>query len=85
MQQPIGQNDPATFAKARESQYFDRKSARIKPNDVARHIVAFANAAGGKLAIGIEDDGEVTGFRRSGFRDIEDFRHARSHAASLCP
>ena len=76
MQQPIGQNDPATFAKARESQYFDRKSARIKPNDVARHIVAFANAAGGKLAIGIEDDGEVTGFRRSNSRDIEDFRHA---------
>ena len=76
MQQPIGQNDPATFATARENQYFDRKSARIKPNDAARHIVAFANAAGGKLAIGIEDDGEVTGFRRSNSRDIEDFRHA---------
>ena len=76
MQQPIGQNDPATFAKARENQYFDRKSARIKPNDAVRHIVAFANAAGGKLAIGIEDDGEVTGFRRSNSRDIEDFRHA---------
>ena len=76
MQQPIGQNDPAVFATAKENQYFDRKSARIKPNDVARHIVAFANAAGGKLVIGIEDDGEITGFRRSGSRDIEDFRHA---------
>lgn len=76
MQQPIGQNDPATFVTARESQYFDRKSARIKPNDAARHIVAFANAAGGKLLIGIEDDGEVTGFRRSNSRDMEDFKHA---------
>ena len=76
MQQPIGQNDPAVFAAAKENQYFDRKSARIKPNDAARHIVAFANAAGGKLVIGIEDDGEITGFRRSGSRDIEDFRHA---------
>ena len=46
MQQPIGQNDPAVFATAKENQYFDRKSARIKPNDAARHIVAFANAAG---------------------------------------
>ena len=76
MQQPIGQNDPAIFAAAKENQYFDRKSARIKPNDAARHIVAFANAAGGKLVIGIEDNGEVTGFRRSGSRDIEDFKHA---------
>ena len=59
MQQSIGQNDPAVFATAKENQYFDRKSARIKPNDAARHIVAFANAAGGKLVIGIEDDGEI--------------------------
>lgn len=25
-----------------ENQYFDRKSARIKPVDILRHIVAFA-------------------------------------------
>ena len=63
MQQPIGQNDPVALAGAKGTQYFDRKSARIKPNAVARHIVAFANAAGGKLAIGIEDNGEITGYR----------------------
>ena len=38
-------------------QYFDRKSARIKPNDLAKIIIAMANSAGGKVAIGIEDDG----------------------------
>lgn len=31
---------------------------------------------GGKIVIGIEDDGEVTGFKRSGARDIENFERA---------
>ena len=40
-----------------EDQHFDRKSARIQPKDILRHLVAFANAEGGHLVIGIEDDG----------------------------
>ena len=45
-----------------ESQYFDRKSARIQPRDIARHISAMANASGGVLVIGIEDKTrEITG------------------------
>lgn len=44
-----------------ENQYYDRKSARIAPKDVARHLSAFANANGGILAVGIEDNGVVTG------------------------
>lgn len=40
-----------------EGQYFDRKSARMKPKDVVKHIIAFANVDGGTLVIGIEDDG----------------------------
>ncbi len=73
MQKPIGQNDPELFSEAKESQYFDRKSARIRPSDAARHVVALSNAAGGKLVIGIEDGGEVTGFARDGAHAIEDF------------
>ncbi len=38
-----------------ENKYFDRKSAGIKPNDLAKHISAFANADGGTLVIGIDD------------------------------
>ena len=30
-----------------EDQYFDRKSSRIKPKDIAAHLCAFANANGG--------------------------------------
>ncbi len=44
-----------------EKQIMDRKSARIRPVDLAIPIVAMANADGGWLAIGIEDDGTVTG------------------------
>ena len=56
-----------------EGQYFDRKSARIKPIDIARHLVAFANANGGVLAIGIEDDGKITGFHNNDSKSINDF------------
>lgn len=44
-----------------EKQILDRKSARIRAVDLAIPIVAMANADGGYLAIGIEDDGAITG------------------------
>ena len=44
-----------------EKQEFDRKSARIDATSIATSIIAFANADGGLLAIGIEDDGRITG------------------------
>ena len=56
-----------------EGQYLDRKSARIRPIDIARHIVAFANANGGVLVIGIEDDGQITGFHNNDSKSINDF------------
>ena len=85
MQQPIATNDVARFSSTKESQYFDRKSARKDDKEIAKHISAFANAAGGKLVIGIEDDGEVTGFRRNGARDIENFERASITTCSPSP
>lgn len=76
MQLPLNDNDPVLFAEEGESQYFDRKSARLNPKETARHICAFANASGGKLVIGIEDSGEVTGFKREGARSVEEFEQA---------
>lgn len=58
----------------RENQYFDRKSARIKPLDILKHLVAFANAERGKLVIGIEDDGDVTGFNYSDAHNPDEYR-----------
>ena len=76
MQHPIGANDPHVFSTAKENPYFDRKSARKDTNEIAKHIIAFANFAGGKLVVGIEDDGEITGFKRDKAHDIEDFKQA---------
>lgn len=85
MQQPIAANDPSLFSVFAESQYFDRKSARKDDKEIAKHISAFANAGGGKLVIGIEDDGEISGFRRNGARDIENFERAALTTCSPSP
>ena len=44
-----------------EKQIMDRKSAKIAARDFSTPVVAMANADGGYLAIGIEDDGTITG------------------------
>ena len=44
-----------------EKQIMDRKSARIRAVDLAIPIVAMANADGGFIVIGIEDNGTITG------------------------
>ena len=80
MQQPIATNDVVRFSSTKESQYFDRKSARKDDKEIAKHVSAFANAAGGKLVIGIEDDGEVTGFRRNGATSRISSAHRLPHA-----
>jgi len=72
-----------------EGQFFERKSCydrstgtmkRRKPGDVARDIAetlaAMANADGGTLVIGVEDDGTPTGY------DYPDDRMALLHSAA---
>ena len=44
-----------------ENQILDRKSAKIQARDLAEHVVGMANADGGYLVIGIDDDGKITG------------------------
>lgn len=73
MQRPYDNDDIEAFSRDKETHYFDRKSARKDAAEVAKHVMAFANAAGGKLVVGIEDDGTVSGFLRDGARPVEDF------------
>ena len=65
-----------------ENQLFERKSARLAPKDLASHLCAFANASGGTLVIGIEDDGEITGITVS---QENAFRQAGIEFLSLLP
>lgn len=55
-----------------EDQFFDRKSPRIAPAKLAEAIVAFANADGGSIAIGI-NDGKLEGINSQGNVKIQDF------------
>jgi len=43
-----------------EDQWFERKSCRIAPRDLAKALIGFANADGGTLIVGL-NDGEVEG------------------------
>ncbi|NNG20560.1 helix-turn-helix domain-containing protein [Naumannella sp. ID2617S] len=45
-----------------EDQWFERKSAKINPKDLAKPLTAFANAEGGTLVIGLHD-GKVEGLQ----------------------
>lgn len=44
-----------------ENQFFDRKSARIESKNLAHQLSAFANASGGLIVLGIEDNGVISG------------------------
>ncbi|OAA91389.1 AlbA family DNA-binding domain-containing protein [Clostridium ljungdahlii] len=55
-----------------EGQYFDRKSSKIQINKLAETLIAFANADGGTIAIGIED-GKILGINGQGNIKINDF------------
>ena len=60
-----------------ETQYLDRKSARKKPSELLKHLIAFANADGGQLVIGIEDDKQnniITGFKDGKAYPIDEFK-----------
>lgn len=47
--------DPRQLLQVPEDQWFERKSFRIKPKDLAKTIVGMANAEGGIIAVGITD------------------------------
>ena len=74
-----------------ESQYLDRKSARKKPSELLKYLIAFANADGGQLVIGIEDEKKgniITGFNDGNAYDINEFRkidrEMRDYPLQLC-
>lgn len=57
-----------------ENKYFDRKSATIKPSDLAPLISAFANAEGGTIVIGISDNTlEIEGIHQYGMDKVNEF------------
>lgn len=68
-----------------EGQLLDRKHSSIHPKVVAQHLSAFANAEGRTLVIGIDDNGDVSGFKHSKSKAIEKFIEAPFEYLSRTP
>ena len=46
-----------------ENSAIEFKSSSVRPEKLARELVAFANSSGGTLLLGVEDDGTVSGLK----------------------
>ena len=71
----ISSNDALAVASRQEDHFFDRKAAAIKGAKLQKAAVAFANADGGELFVGVADaDDEPDPSKRwQGVPNIEDF------------
>src|ERR1039457_5694817 len=49
----------------KENSGVEFKRDDVRPEQIAREIVAMANLKGGKLILGVEDDGSITGLTKS--------------------
>lgn len=56
----------------REGHFIDVKSKEIAPNKLSRHLSAFANADGGEMFIGIDEDKQHNEMKWNGFLRQED-------------
>ena len=59
-QRSLFEADAGLARAKKEDQWFDRKSARVRSKDLAEHLVGFANADGGTVIVGLEDDGRAS-------------------------
>jgi len=55
---------------AGESSRLEFKAEQVKPDDLAKEIVSFLNFQGGKILLGVEDDGAISGVSRP---DVEEW------------
>lgn len=64
----------AALGELPEGQWFERKSGRIHPRDLAVALVAFANAEGGTIVVGIHD-GRAEGVSAARVNDLRQTAH----------
>jgi ATP-dependent DNA helicase RecG len=85
----IGYEEVLDLCSRQEDDFFDRKSVRIKPNQIQDIAVAFSNAEGGTIIVGVEDSNPVKNpvpiERWQGADDIESYNSIISCLASLNP
>ena len=69
-----------------ENKIFDRKSAQLKPSDIADEISAYANADGGTIVFGISDKTRrLEGINAIGAEKINNFINAPMDCCNPTP
>lgn len=63
-------NHPSPLLPTHENQYVEFKLEAISAADFAEEIVAFANAEGGEIWLGVDDQGQPVGLSRSYEADV---------------
>ena len=54
----------------RENQYVEFKQEAVTASELAEEVVAFANAEGGEIWLGVDDQGRAVGLSRSYEEDV---------------
>lgn len=57
------------FIRNGESSYIEFKLDSVNPNDLAEVFVGFANSDGGKVLLGINDNGDIAGITRNNIEE----------------
>ncbi len=57
--EPLSRNDLATLIASGEDSFTEFKDPRESNDDVAKEMCCFANAHGGRILIGVDDDGRI--------------------------
>lgn len=83
----ISQQDFLALAERDESHFFDLKSQKITPAKLLRSVVAFANADGGTVLVGIKDkqDAPDRAGAWDGFLDLEAMNGVLQSISSCTP
>lgn len=67
----ITEQQKAAILAKKEGHFFDGKSIEVKPGKLSESVAAFANADGGELFIGLDEDRELSAFSWRGFANEE--------------
>lgn len=79
----ISQIDANKILTLQESHFLDFKSRKIEPKKLSKSLSAFANADGGELYVGIDEDKTKNTFIWDGFEKIEDMNDIISVTDSI--
>ena len=69
-----------------EGSKLEFKRDDVRPESLAKEIVAFANMNGGRVLLGVEDDGDISGIQKANFQEwLMDVVVGRYVEPFICP